>query len=113
MKKKKLNTIKQRSTMALSMLLLFFLPTAVSASGLEGSVFVTGTTKLLNDAGKIVAVLSPLVASAVVGYCFVRRGAADEMDHKKWTNRINVAIVSGIAGTLGGTIITVLSGYFK
>ena len=35
------------------------------------------------------------------------------MDHKKWSNRITTALVSTIAATLSGAIITVVSGYFK
>ena len=84
----------------------------VVASGLQGSIFYTGLMKLLQDAGKAVAVLSPLIGGVMVGYFFFRRSAADEMDHKKWTNRINIAIFSGIAGALGGTIMSVIGSYF-
>lgn len=79
---------------------------------LQSSIFFTGMMALLKDAGSAIAIISPLVGGVAVGYFFLRRSAADEMDHKKWTNRINIAIFSGIAGALGGAIMSVVGRYF-
>ena len=82
------------------------------ASSIQDSVFFTGFMKMLEDAGKALAIASPISGGVMVGYCHARRGAADEMDHKKWSNRINMAIGGGIGGALGGVIMNVIGSYF-
>lgn len=84
----------------------------VYADAIKESVFFTGTMKMLKDLGTALAVLSPILAGVVVGYCFLRRSAADDMDQKKWSNRITIAIFSGIGGALGGVVINLIGGYF-
>lgn len=79
---------------------------------LQSSVFYTGLMKLLADAGTALTIISPIVGGVAVAYFFIRRSAGDEMDNKKWTNRINIAIISGIAGALGGALIKVVGSYF-
>lgn len=79
---------------------------------IQDSIFYTGLMKLIQDLGRAIAIISPILAGAVVAYCFVRRSASDEMDHKKWSSRITVTIISGIGGALGGTIISVIGSYF-
>ncbi len=93
--------------------LLLSLPNTALAGGIQGSQIFTGMQKLLEDLGKALIVIAPIAGGSVIAYCFIRRGAADEMDHKKWSNRITTALVSTIAATLSGAIITVVSGYFK
>lgn len=79
---------------------------------LQSSIFYTGLMKLLADAGVAIAIISPVVGGICAGYFFARRSAADEMDNKMWSKRINIAVISGIAGALGGTLIKVVGSYF-
>ena len=43
----------------------------------------------------------------------IRRGMADEMDQKKWNNRIVVAVVSCIGAVLGSATLNLILGYYQ
>lgn len=59
----------------------YFAIEAVFASGnLKSSQFYKGTEKLLKDLSGAILILAPIVTVIVVMYCFIRKGAADEMD---------------------------------
>lgn len=92
---------------------IMFLATSSYADSIQDSKPFTGFKRLLEDAGKALLVISIPVGIAVTAYCFLRRGAADEMDYKKWTTRIHVAIGSTIGAISAGAIISVVSSYFK
>lgn len=83
------------------------------ANEIESSTIFKGLKKLVEDLGKVLIVIAIPVGTVVTAYCFIRRAAADEMDHKKWSNRITTTIVSTIGAILSGVIITLVSGYFK
>ena len=57
--------------------------------------------------------LAPVAAILCIIYFCIRRGMADEMDQKKWNNRIVVTVVSCIGAVLGSTILNVVLGYYK
>lgn len=82
-------------------------------ASLQSSKIVTGTQDLLNDAGTALIILAIPAGIATTIYCFIRRGAADEMDHKKWTNRITVTVISTVGAIVSGVIINVVAGYYK
>lgn len=85
----------------------------VKASGIGGSKLATGTETLIQDATSWLLIIAPVTASLFIIYFCVRRGAADEMDQKKWNNRIVTAIVSAIGAVLGSAIINVVLGYYQ
>ena len=107
-----INCKKFRKFVGIMCVLLLMFPTVASAN-IGNSKIVTGINKLLDDIGKVLIAIAIPAGTAVTAYCFIRRSASDEMDHKKWTNRINVAIVSTIGAIVAGVLISVLSGYFK
>ena len=84
-----------------------------AADGVQGSKIVTGTEKLIGDVTTWLMVLAPVVAGLLIIYFFIRRSAADEMDTKKWNNRIVVAIVSCIGAVLGSATLNLIIGYYK
>ena len=86
---------------------------AYAADGVQGSKIVTGTEKLIGDVTTWLMVLAPVVAGLLIIYFFIRRSAADEMDTKKWNNRIMVAIVSCIGAVLGSATLNLIIGYYK
>ncbi|WP_339192339.1 hypothetical protein NST68_26360 [Paenibacillus sp. FSL E2-0230] len=87
---------------------------SVYASGdIKGSKLVTGTEKLIGDVTTWLMILAPIVAGLLIIYFCIRRSAADEMDTKKWNNRIIVAIVSSIGAVLGSATLNVIIGYYK
>lgn len=84
-----------------------------AGGGLSSSKAVTGTTKLLNDASNVLLIVAPLVGVVCIIYFAVRHAAADEMDQKKWKQRIVVAVVSVIVAILASSLISVLTGYYQ
>ena len=74
---------------------------ANAEGGLAASKAVTGTKALLNDISNILLVVAPLVGTACIVYFAVRHGAAEEMDQKKWKQRMIVAAVSVVAALRG------------
>ena len=58
-------------------------------------------------------ILAPVVAGLLIIYFCIRRSAADEMDQKKWNNRIVVAIVSCIGAVLGSATLNIIIGYYQ
>ena len=81
------------------------------ASGVSQSKLATGTEKLIGDATTWLMVLAPVVAGLLIIY--FRRSAADEMDQKKWNNRIVAAIVSCIGAVLGSATLNIIIGYYQ
>lgn len=110
----KIKTVYKRLRICLVnfFLSLMMITNTVYADSIKESIFYTGTMKMLKDLGTALAIISPILAGVMVGYCFLRKSAADDMDQKKWSNRINIAIFSGIGGALGGVIISLIGGYF-
>ncbi len=99
---------------AISIYTLTMLSTPAYASGdIKSSQIVKGTEKLIGDATTWLMVLAPVVAGLLIVYFYIRRSAADEMDQKKWNNRIVVAIVSCIGAVLGSATLNVIIGYYK
>lgn len=83
------------------------------ASGISQSTLAKGTEKLIGDATTWLMVLAPVVAGLLIIYFCIRRSAADEMDQKKWNNRIVVAIVSCIGAVIGSATLNIIIGYYQ
>jgi len=97
--------------MALTVFLWNTVP--VSAAGVQDSEIVTGTQKLIGDVTTWLMVLAPVVAGMLIIYFCIRRSAADEVDQKKWNNRIVVAVVSCIGAVLGSATLNIILGYYS
>ena len=86
---------------------------AFAAASVADSKIVKGTEKLIQDVTTWLMVLAPVVTGLLIIYFFIRRSAADEMDQKKWNNRIVVAIVSCIGAILGSATLNLIIGYYQ
>lgn len=86
---------------------------AEAGGGISESKLATGTQELIQDATTFLMVIAPIAAGLFIIYFCIRRSAADEMDQKKWNNRITVAIVSCIGAVLGSATLNVIIGYYK
>lgn len=93
--------------------LLLSAPAAFASGDIKGSKLVTGTEKLIGDVTTWLMILAPIVSGLLIIYFCIRRSAADEMDTKKWNNRIIVAVVSCIGAVLGSATLNILIGYYK
>lgn len=87
--------------------------TTAFAAGIGDSQIAKGTEKLIQDATTWLMILAPVVAGLLIIYFCIRRSAADEMDQKKWNNRIVVAIVSCIGAVLGSATLNIIIGYYQ
>lgn len=85
----------------------------VCAAGIKDSNLAKGTENLVKDATTWLMILSPVVAGLLIIYFCIRRSAADEMDQKKWNNRIVVAIVSCIGAVIGSATLNIIIGYYQ
>ncbi|WP_211373252.1 Mbov_0395 family pilin-like conjugal transfer protein [Paenibacillus faecis] len=83
------------------------------ADGVKDSKLATGTEKLIGDVTTWLMILAPIVSGLLIIYFSIRRSAADEMDVKKWNNRIIVAVVSCIGAVLGSATLNIIIGYYK
>ncbi|MCG8540149.1 MAG: hypothetical protein MJA82_09440 [Clostridia bacterium] len=92
--------------------LIYTIP-AYAARKVKDSKLVKGTEKLINDVTVWLMVLAPIVAGLLIIYFCIRRSAADEMDVKKWNNRITTAIVSCIGAVLGSALLNLIIGYYQ
>ena len=90
----------------------FFMSAPAYAAGVQDSQIVKGTEKLVGDVTTWLMVLAPVVAGLLIIYFCIRRGMADEMDQKKWNNRIVVAVVSCIGAVLGSATLNLILGYY-
>ncbi len=95
----------------LAFLILSNMP--VHADGIKDSKVVTGTEKLIGDVTTWLMVLAPVVSGLLIIYFCIRRSAADEMDQKKWNDRIVVAIVSCLGAVVGSATLNLIIGYYK
>ena len=91
----------------------FFMSAPAYAAGVEDSQIVTGTEQLIGDLTTWLMVLAPVVSGLLIIYFCIRRGMADEMDQKKWNNRIVVAVVSCIGAVLGSATLNLILGYYQ
>ncbi|WP_233277394.1 Mbov_0395 family pilin-like conjugal transfer protein [Paenibacillus durus] len=86
---------------------------SVYAAGIKDSKLASGTEKLIGDVTTWLMILAPVMSGLLIIYFCIRRSAADEMDTKKWNNRIIVAIVSCIGAVLGSATLNIIIGYYK
>lgn len=110
-----MQTTKKKILLSTVILIIIVLivPSLALANNIQSSTIFTGFKKLVEDLGKVLIIIAIPVGTVVTAYCFIRRSASDEMDHKKWSNRITTTIVSTIGAILSGVIITLVSGYFN
>ena len=83
------------------------------ANAIQRTKFFTGTQKLIQDATAVLLILAPIITILAVGYFFIRKGSADEMDYKKWHTRITTAIVCCIGVITASILINLVIGYYN
>ena len=112
-KKKASKTVKQKLAVLYFSAMAVLIPLQQAfATSVSSSKLATGTVKLIGDVTTWLMVLAPVAAGLLVIYFCIRRSAADEMDHKKWSNRIVVAVVSCIGAILGSATLNLILGYY-
>ena len=97
-----------------SLVFVFFMfVNKIYASNIASSQLAKGLDKLLKDLTSWAYKVIPAIGTVLTIYFFIRRGSADEMDIKKWDNRIKTCVISSIGAVLGAVIIDLAIGYFQ
>lgn len=106
--------VKDNLYFLLSLIFMFGIKVNVFAAGdIAGSKIAKGTEKLIQDATSWALVIAPIVTTLAIIYFFIRKGMADEMEHKKWNDRVIVAIISCIFAVSASVVIQLLLGYYS
>lgn len=97
-----------------SLVFVFFMfVNKIYASNIASSQLAKGLDKLLKDLTSWAYKVIPAIGTVLTIYFFIRRSSADEMDIKKWDNRIKTCVISSIGAVLGAVIIDLAIGYFQ
>ncbi|MBP2033405.1 ABC-type molybdate transport system permease subunit [Clostridium algifaecis] len=110
-----LKKVKEKAWAVILTLYVLFISsyTVYADDTVQNSKLVKGTEKLINDITTWLMIFAPVVAGVLIIYFFIRRSAADDMDQKKWNNRIVVAIVSCIGAVIASATLNLVIGYYK
>lgn len=98
--------------LSIASMIMLQMATPAFADDVKDSKLAKGTEALINDVTTWLMILAPIVAVLLIIYFFIRRSAADEMDQKKWNNRIGVAIISTIGAVLASATLNLIIGYY-
>lgn len=105
---------KKKSIFILTIICFIILGNTIAfATNIQDSVIFTGTQKLIKDATTALMILAPIIGALLIGFFFMKKGAADDMEQKIWQKRINTAIYSVMGVELASVIINLFMGYFK
>ena len=111
--KNKVKSLGKKISLTLMYAALFLSNTTlVYANDITDSEIYKGIKKMLEDASAALLVLAPIVGALLFGYFSIRKGAADEMDHKMWDKRKNIVLVSTVSVFIASALISLLTGYF-
>ena len=91
---------------------VLFCKSAIAAGNFGSSIFATGTKNLAQDVGIFLLIIAPITGALLGVYFFIRRQAADEMDQKKWNDRIKATIISTLGAVLVSSAITLIASYY-
>lgn len=103
------STIK---TIMLTLVVMVMTSSPVLADSVQDSQIVKGTEELIKDLTTWLMILAPIVGVLLIIYFFIRRSAADEMDQKKWNNRITTVVVSVIGAVLASATLSLVISYY-
>ena len=83
------------------------------ASPVEESLLAVGTENLIKDLTNWLLILAPVLTACLIGYYLLRKSASDEMDTKRWDNRIKIAIISCVGVVIASGLINIIIGYYR
>lgn len=106
--------LNKKTISLLTVILLVLLVNSIGlANSIQDSVIFTGTQKLIKDATTALMIIAPILGGLLIGFFFIRKSAADEVEQKVWQKRINTTIYSVLGVELASVIINLFVSYFK
>lgn len=109
---KRTNLFRKAAALCCIAVVMLFAAIPASAAGFNDSTLYTGTINLIKDLMGWAMVLCPMFGGLAAVYFMIRRSMADEQEGKMWTNRIVIAIVCGVGGSLVSGLISIVTSYF-
>lgn len=77
------------------------------------SQIATGTQNLIKDLTNWLLILAPTITVLLVGYYLLRKSASDDMDAKRWDNRIKMALICCVGVVVASGLINLIIGYYR
>ncbi len=107
------NILKKFTSLIVALVTSVLFAAPAYASKIGDSKLAKGTENLANDASTWLLFIAPIVGGCFIVYFFIRRSGADEMDQKKWNNRITTAIISTIGAVIGISLLSIVLSYYQ
>jgi purine-cytosine permease-like protein len=104
---------KKKTAAIYAALSVISMKTALAAGDFGNSKIAEGVKNLITDITKWLLIISPIATVLFVIYYLIRKGMADEMEHKKWNSRIVTAVICGIGAVIASVTLNMLIAYFK
>ena len=82
-------------------------------AGVQDSKIATGTQNLITDLTNWLLILAPTLTILLVGYYLLRKSSSDDMDGKRWDNRIKIAIICCVGVVVASGLINLIIGYYR
>ncbi|MDL2225560.1 hypothetical protein LJC20_05120 [Eubacteriales bacterium OttesenSCG-928-M02] len=95
------------------LLTTILLPVPAFAESLDDTVFGQGIKNLINDVVRWLQILAPVLGGVLLIYFFIRKAAADEMDAKKYNQRISTTLICVVAVEVTTVVVNLIVGYFQ
>ena len=87
--------------------------TSTCFAGVQDSKIATGTQNLITDLTNWLLILAPTLTILLVGYYLLRKSSSDDMDGKRWDNRIKIAIICCVGVVVASGLINLIIGYYR
>ena len=81
----------------------------IGKAGLVITSLLCCTTDLTNW----LLILAPTLTILLVGYYLLRKSSSDDMDGKRWDNRIKIAIICCVGVVVASGLINLIIGYYR
>lgn len=107
------NLMKKIQTVLTATTFLALNASLVFANPITNSKPFVSAMKLANDGTTALLILVPVIGVILYIYFNVRKGAADEMDHKMWDKRKTVVLYSTVGAFIASAIFNIISQYFR
>lgn len=94
-------------------IMMIFTFTTTCYASISDSILVTGTQKLISDLMNLLIIIAPTLSALLIGYYLLRKANADDMDAKRWDNRIKVTLICCIGVVVVTSLINVIMSYYR
>ncbi|MEK8217137.1 hypothetical protein [Paenibacillus sp. FSL L8-0463] len=106
---------KLKAKIALMVAPLFILAVNVAgATGIQGSKYATGTTKMVRDIGAVITIIIPIACAAFIGFQALSKYYSnhDSQVTIEANKRTKAALWTAVIGTTAAGLVTLITSYY-